>query len=78
MSIVFFAFFDRFLASRYIADYRDLDNLPHALYTICKRIWQFEADDWHLAELSVQLKGYKDQHLGNYREIYIFIQDKID
>lgn len=74
----FFLFYDRFLSSRYIFDYEDIDNLPHALYNICKRIWQFEPAKKHFEELSVQLKEYKLHQLENYREIYTFIQDKLE
>ncbi len=73
----FFIFYDRFLASKYIFDYKEIDNLPHALYNICKRVWFFEANNRHFEELSNQLKEYKETHLENYREIYTFIQDKI-
>ncbi len=73
----FFDFYDRFLQSRYIFDYREMDNLPHALYSICKRVWDFEVGSRHFEELSKQLEEYKRNYLENYREIYTFIQDKI-
>lgn len=74
----FFRFYDRFIESKYIADYAEIDNIPHALYAICRRIWQFETQPHHFEELAQQLKDYQQHALGNYREIYTFIQNKIE
>lgn len=74
----FFRFYDRFIESKYIFDYAELDNIPHALYAICQRVWEFETQPRHVEELTLQLKDYQQQSLGNYREIYTFIQDKIE
>jgi len=74
----FFVFYDNFLAAKYIFDYADIDNLPHALYNICKRVWDFEIQSKHLSELSSRLKEYQLNHLENYREIYTFIQGKVE
>jgi|SRR5690606_26292795 len=74
----FFVFYDGFLTSKYIYDYADIANIPHALYNICKRVWDFQPQQKHVDELSVRLKEYQVGYLENYREIYTFIQDKIE
>jgi acyl carrier protein phosphodiesterase len=70
----FFGFYDRFIESRYA----EIENIPHALYAICKRLWEFDTKTKHLDDLSTALKDYQQHFLGNYREIYTFIQDKIE
>lgn len=74
----FLRFYERFIESKYIFDYADIDNIPHALYAICRRIWQFETQTQHLEELARELRDYQKHSLANYREIYIFIHDKIE
>lgn len=74
----FFRFYDRFVEARYIANYANIENIPHALYNICKRIWIFEASTSHLDELAVRLDDYKNNHLKNYFNIYIDIQQTLN
>lgn len=74
----FLRFYDKFIESKYIFDYADIANIPHALYSICRRIWQFEIQPHHLDNLTHELQDYQRHSLGNYREIYTFIQDKIE
>lgn len=74
----FFQFYDRFVESKYIFNYQKIENIPHALYNICKRIWTFEVSSYHLEELALQLDTYKKNHLSNYQDIYMDIQQKLD
>ena len=74
----FFMFYDSFLASKYIYDYAAIENLPRALYNICKRVWDFKPQQRHFDELALRLGEYQLHYLENYREIYTFIQDKME
>lgn len=74
----FLHFYERFVESKYIFDYADIDNIPHALYSICRRIWPFDTQPQHLHDLAHELRDYQKHALGNYREIYTFIHDKIE
>lgn len=74
----FFRFYDRFVESKYIFEYQKIENIPHALYNICKRIWTFEASSYHLEELAQQLNTYKIEYLENYQDIYMNIQQQLD
>lgn len=73
----FLAFYERFVASRYILDYFDIQNLSHALFSICRRVWTFENRDEDHAQLTVCLQHYKEHELSNYLDIFHDIQDKI-
>lgn len=74
----FFIFYDRFVSSKYIFDYAKIENIPHALYNICKRIWAFDITPYHLEELALKLEDYKNKNLKNYLDIYSDIHQKLD
>ena len=73
----FYRFYDRFLETRYIFDYLDINNIPHALYNICKRVWNFDVQPHHLEVLAQRLDDYNSTQLTNYKEVYIFVNDNI-
>lgn len=73
----FFSFYEGFLRSRYILEYKDVSNLSYALFNICKRLWNFEATDRDLFNLTQCLVDYKDAYLTNYIDIFHEIQRKI-
>lgn len=73
----FFSFYEGFLRSRYILEYKDVSNLSYALFNICKRLWNFEATDRDLVNLTQCLIDYKDAYLTNYIDIFHEIQHKI-
>ncbi|NQD71620.1 hypothetical protein HP439_12895 [Sphingobacterium shayense] len=73
----FFSFYEGFLRSRYILEYKDVSNLSYALFNICKRLWNFEATDRDLVNLTQCLVDYKDAYLTNYIDIFHEIQRKI-
>lgn len=73
----FFTFYDKFIASRYIFDYAKVENIPHALFNICKRIWKFEASDRHIQQLEQRLEDYQKEHMAVFFEIYNYISQKL-
>ena len=70
-------FYDKFVASRYIFKYEEIENIPHALFNICKRIWSFDIEEKHLSMLTLKLKEYNERELQDFKSIYTFIQDKL-
>jgi hypothetical protein len=75
---VFFHFFDRFVASKYIFEYAKIENLPYAMFKICKRIWSFEVDDSTYRALAEKLEQYRNNSLNDYLDIYSTIQLQLD
>lgn len=73
----FFQFYDRFLASKYIFDYSKIENLPHALFNICKRVWRFDVTSKHLDDLALILDKYQSNHLIGYQDIFSEVQQKL-
>lgn len=73
----FLAFYDRFISSRYLLDYARFENLSHALFSICKRIWTFEVTEIHHAKLTEQLSAYTEDYLKNFKEVFNYVQDRI-
>ena len=73
----FFTFYDRFIASKYIFEYAKVENLPHALFNICKRIWKFEVGHTHIQQLGQRLEDYQKEHMSGFLEIYNYITQKL-
>ncbi|MFD1768404.1 hypothetical protein [Sphingobacterium suaedae] len=73
----FLQFYEQFLSWRYILDYSEVTNLSHSLFNICKRVWAFEVTPVDHHRLTSCLQEYKEKHMGNYVEIFHYIQDKI-
>ena len=74
----FFNFYDRFLASKYIFDYAIVENIPHALFNICKRVWDFTPSTHHFEVLTMQLEDYQQNELKDFMEIYVDIAQQLD
>lgn len=74
----FYIFYDRFIESKYIFDYAKVENLPHALFNICKRVWNFDASEQHLLQLGKRLQAYQQEHLTDFFEIYNYIGQKLE
>jgi len=73
----FFKYYDRFVASKYIYDYGDINNIPYALLNICKRVWKFDFSEVHITNLIACLSAYKTNYLKDYMTIYDYISDKL-
>ena len=71
---VFFTFFDRFLADRYIGYYRELSEVTRALLNICRRVWDTRLGEEKRDLLTEQLKVYSGVLKGNFRQVF----DEID
>jgi len=73
----FFGFYDKFLEWKYIYDYQNLDQLSKPLFSICRRLWEFEVTSQTHENLTEVLQNYKQEHLLDFKEIYTYIQDKL-
>jgi len=73
----FFEFYDKFLKWRYIADYKDLDQISKPLINISKRIWTFETPKEVHKGLTEVLIRYTDGNLKDFKDIYAYIQDNL-
>ena len=74
---LFFDFYDRFLDWAYLHDYERVEQLPKPLFNICRRLWDFQVNIQQEEEFGIILNTYKREHLSNFKEIYVYIQDKL-
>jgi acyl carrier protein phosphodiesterase len=74
----FLAYYDSFIASKYIIQYDDINNISYALFNICSRVWNFKESEQHVSELTSHLINYEVNYLKSYKEIFLVIQDKIE
>jgi len=74
----FYNFYDKFVASKYIFDYAKVENIPHALFNICKRVWSFTPETHHFEVLAQQLDEYQRENLKDYNEVYSYIAQQLD
>lgn len=73
----FFTFFDRFIASKYLDNYREIDHIVYALNRICMRLWDKPLNENELLELTDILNNYRENHLGDYMDVYQYIDQKM-
>lgn len=73
----FFRFYDEFLHSRYILEYKNMENISYALFNICGRVWEFQVTTQDRDKLAKCLIDYKTKYLTNYLDIFNEIQHKI-
>lgn len=73
----FVAFYDKFLAWKYIFDYKDLDQISKPLINISKRIWTFETPKGIHEGLTAVLVDYCNEDMNNPKDIYTYIQDNL-
>src|SRR5690606_9390316 len=74
----FFKFYDRFVASKYIYNDAEVENLPHALFNICKRVCDCTPSPRQFEGLAQQLYAYQKDELKDYIEIYSYISQHLD
>lgn len=74
----FFSFYDRFLSSRYILDYADINVIPYALFNICKRLWSFDIRENDVKNIAELLSEYKNNNLSDFRGVFIDINNQLD
>lgn len=75
---LFYNFYDKFVASRYIFDYGKVENLPYALFNICKRVWKFTPTAEHKEELANRLIEYDKEYLADFMDIYTYLHKNLE
>lgn len=73
----FMKFYQQFLEWKYIYEYKNIDDIAKPLFSISKRIWDFQTTPDQEIALSEILKEYTETHLTDFREVYTYIQDKM-
>ncbi len=73
----FFNFFDKFIQSNYLENYRESHNIMYALNRICMRVWRDPLTDSEILALRDILNNYHQNQLGNYMEIFEEINKKL-
>src|SRR5690606_41950228 len=73
----FVSFFYKFLAWKYIFDYKDLDQISKPLINISKRIWTFETPKGIHEGLTAVLVDYCNGDMKDFKDIYTYIQDNL-
>jgi len=73
----FFNFFDKFIQSNYLENYRESHNIMYALNRICMRVWRDPLTDSEILALRDILNNYHQNQMGNYMEIFEEINKKL-
>src|SRR5690606_32687305 len=70
---VFFAYLDRFIAARYIGEYREFSQITLAMLSICRRLW----DVWLHADQEAQITDTISAYVKKLDRHYHSIFDEI-
>jgi acyl carrier protein phosphodiesterase len=73
----FMAFYDKFLEWRYIANYKDLNEISKPLINISKRVWTFDTPEGIHDKLTDVLVSYCDEEMRDFKDIYTYIHDNL-
>jgi len=73
----FMEFYGRFLEWKYIYEYKSIGGIAKPLFSISRRIWNFQTSTDQETALTEILKEYTETHLTNFRDVYSYIQDKM-
>ncbi len=73
----FFGYFDTFLESAYLSNYRDPENLIYALSRICLRVWPDPINETQNLQLSAVLLAYYEQLRSEYLMIFDEIESRL-
>lgn len=76
-SAVFFRFYDRFLADRYVGYYREMGEVTRALLNICRRLWDVRLDTETRQLMTAQLTEYAGVLSENFQQVFDEIEYKI-
>lgn len=73
----FFRFYERFIRSKYMHEYKSFESLVVAMINICRRLWEFEITAEQKTELVFAFKEYTLEEMWNYKDIFVEIQDRL-
>lgn len=73
----FLTFYDKFIAWRYIFEYKDLEQISKPLINISKRIWQFDVTADVHERMTAVLLSYTEERMHDFKDVYAYIQDNL-
>ncbi|RBQ10047.1 ACP phosphodiesterase [Pedobacter miscanthi] len=75
---VFFNFLEKFISSKYLLSYQQLENISYALNRICMRLWPETLNEKQLQQLTLELAVFKEILQKDFMEIFEEIEGKIN
>lgn len=74
---VFFNFLEKFISSKYLLSYQQLENISYALNRICMRLWPKTLDEKQLQQLTLELAVFKEVLQKDFMDIFKEIEGKL-
>lgn len=74
---VFFNFLEKFISSKYLLSYQQLENISYALNRICMRLWPETLNEKQLQQLTLELAVFKEILQKDFMEIFEEIEAKL-
>ncbi|WP_293311957.1 ACP phosphodiesterase [Pedobacter sp. UBA5917] len=75
---VFFNFLEKFISSKYLLSYQQLENISYALNRICMRLWPETLNEKQLQQLTLELTIFKEILQKDFMDIFKEIEGKIN
>ncbi|GAA4197249.1 hypothetical protein GCM10022289_04220 [Pedobacter jeongneungensis] len=74
---VFFNFLEKFISSKYLLSYQQLENISYALNRICMRLWPETLNEIQLQQLTFELGIFKEVLQKDFMDIFKEIEGKL-
>ncbi|WP_025144508.1 ACP phosphodiesterase [Pedobacter jeongneungensis] len=74
---VFFNFLEKFISSKYLLSYQQLENISYALNRICMRLWPETLNEIQLQQLTFELGIFKAVLQKDFMDIFKEIEGKL-
>jgi len=74
---VFFNFLEKFISSKYLLSYQQLENISYALNRICMRLWPETLNEKQLQQLTFELGIFKAVLQKDFMDIFKEIEGKL-
>lgn len=74
---VFFNFLEKFISSKYLLSYQQLENISYALNRICMRLWPETLNEKQLQHLTLELAVFKEILQKDFMDIFKEIEGKL-
>jgi len=75
---VFFNFLEKFISSKYLLSYQQLENISYALNRICMRLWPQTLNEIQLQQLTFELGIFKAVLQKDFMDVFKEIEGKIN
>lgn len=74
---VFFNFLEKFISSKYLLSYQQLENISYALNRICMRLWPETLNEKQLQQVTLELAVFKEILQKDFMDIFKEIEGKL-